>query len=112
MPSPSADTAAPAVPAAPPLKSEELLEIARACGADDCGLVSVDAPGLAEERRHIAKAFPGTRPLVSLVQRTNREPIRSPRVPSPTSSSTASDTASTTSPATSSGSWRSAASAR
>ena len=68
---------APAPPRAP-LGADELLDLARACGADDCGLVSIDESALAEERPHIARAFPSTRTLLALVLRMNREPVRSP----------------------------------
>ena len=61
-----------------PLEASELLDLARACGADDCGLVSIDDPALAAERPHIARAFPSTRTLLALVLRMNREPVRSP----------------------------------
>ena len=44
----------PAPPRAP-LGADELLDLARSCGADDCGLVSIDDPALAEERPHIAR---------------------------------------------------------
>src|SRR5262249_55086896 len=57
---------------------ELALALARECGADDCGLVSIDDAALAAERAHIARAFPATRTLLSLVGRTHREPIRSP----------------------------------
>ena len=70
--------AAASPPPRAPLGADELLELARACGADDCGLVSIDDPALAEERRHIARAFPSTRTLLALVLRMNREPVRSP----------------------------------
>jgi epoxyqueuosine reductase QueG len=60
------------------LSASGLLALARECGADDCGLVSIDDAALAAERAHIARAFPATRTLLSLVGRTHREPIRSP----------------------------------
>jgi ferredoxin len=60
------------------LTAEGLLQIARDCGADDCGLVSIDEPSLADERSHIARAFPAARSLLSLVMRMHREPVRSP----------------------------------
>lgn len=62
----------------PTISADEILQIARDCGADDCGLASIDAPGLEPERAHIARAFPATRTLLSLVGRMHREPIRSP----------------------------------
>ena len=60
------------------LSVSDVLALARECGADDCGLVSIDDPTLAEERAHISRAFPATRTLLSIVGRTHREPIRSP----------------------------------
>jgi len=60
------------------LTAAALLQIARECGADDCGVVSIDAPTLAGERRHIARAFPATRTLLSIIGRMHREPVRSP----------------------------------
>ena len=62
----------------PGLRSDELLALARACGADDCGLVPIEDPALRGEVPHIAKAFPGTRTLLALVGRMHREPVRSP----------------------------------
>jgi ferredoxin len=60
------------------LSASALLALARECGADDCGLVSINNAALAAERSHIARAFPTTRTLLSIVGRTHREPIRSP----------------------------------
>jgi ferredoxin len=60
------------------LTATELLRLTRDCGADDCGLVSIDEPSLAEERLHVARAFPETRSLLALVIRMHREPVRSP----------------------------------
>ena len=60
------------------LSASDLLALARECGADDCGLVSIDNEALAAERAHIARAFPATRTLLSIVGRMHREPIRSP----------------------------------
>jgi epoxyqueuosine reductase QueG len=60
------------------LSASELLALARDCGADDCGIVSIENEALSGERVHIAKAFPAARSLLSIVGRTHREPIRSP----------------------------------
>ncbi len=60
------------------LTAEDLVALARECGADDAGLVSIDDPALAEERSHVLRAFPAARMLLSLVARMNREPVRSP----------------------------------
>jgi NAD-dependent dihydropyrimidine dehydrogenase PreA subunit len=62
----------------PEVSAEQLLDLARACGADDAGLVSIDDPAVAGERPHILRAFPSTRTLLSLVERMHREPVRSP----------------------------------
>jgi ferredoxin len=74
------DTAAlePSTPGRAALSASELLALARECGADDCGLVSIENEALAVERVHIARAFPATRTLLSIIGRTHREPIRSP----------------------------------
>lgn len=64
--------------AAGALSAEELLALARDCGADDCGMVSIDNEALATERAHVARAFPATRTLLSIVGRMHREPVRSP----------------------------------
>ncbi|MGV9757728.1 4Fe-4S binding protein [Streptomyces tricolor] len=47
-------------------------------GADDAAAVSLDHPDLAGEREHVLAALPGTRTLVSLVVRMNRDNTRSP----------------------------------
>ncbi|MGJ4928248.1 SCP2 sterol-binding domain-containing protein [Bradyrhizobium sp. HKCCYLS2038] len=72
------DTLSSVAVASPRLAAAELLDLARACGADDCGLASIDDPGLAEDRPHILSAFPRTRTLLVLVGRMHREPVRSP----------------------------------
>jgi ferredoxin len=65
--------AAPAV-----LDREELRALCLAAGADDVGFVEIERAALDSERAAILAALPGTRSLVSLVVRMNREPIRSP----------------------------------
>lgn len=66
-------------PATPPtLTKDELKALALECGADDCGIVSLDDPALAEERPHIRRAFPSARIAVSIVRRMHRAPVRSP----------------------------------
>lgn len=60
-----------------PLTSASLRQLALDCGADDAGCVSFDRPELDAERAEILRIFPATRSLLSLVVRTNREPIRS-----------------------------------
>lgn len=65
-------------PAKTALSASELLALARECGADDCGLVSIENETLAVERPYIMRAFPAARTLLSIVGRMQREPIRSP----------------------------------
>jgi epoxyqueuosine reductase QueG/putative sterol carrier protein len=60
------------------LSASELLALAQECGADDCGLVSIENETLAVERPYIRRAFPAARTLLSIVGRMQREPIRSP----------------------------------
>ncbi len=74
----SSSDAVPSPPALPRLSADELLDLARACGADDCGLASIDDPALAEDRPYILNAFPAARALLVLVGRMHREPVRSP----------------------------------
>lgn len=71
--------AAEVAPAAPvPLDADRLRTLCREAGADDVGLVSIDAPALDHEREEILRFFPATKTLISYVCRMNREPIRSP----------------------------------
>jgi ferredoxin len=60
------------------LHSNTLKTIARDCGADDCGVVSIDAPALDGERGYVLAAFPPARTYLSLIGRMHREPVRSP----------------------------------
>lgn len=55
-----------------------LREIALRAGADDVAAVPIDRPELAAEREHVERALSGTRSLVSLVVRMNRDNVRSP----------------------------------
>ncbi|MEL6347930.1 MAG: SCP2 sterol-binding domain-containing protein [Myxococcota bacterium] len=65
---------------APPetLDADWLRQIASDSGADDVAFVSLDAPGLEEEARHLRAAFPVAHTLISFVVRMNRESVRSP----------------------------------
>ncbi len=54
-----------------------LRHLCEEAGVDDVGFVSIDRPELDDQRAEILAAFPGTRTLISLVCRLNREPIRS-----------------------------------
>ena len=60
------------------LHSDTLKTIARDCGADDCGVISIDAPALDGERGPVLAAFPQARTYLSLIGRMHREPVRSP----------------------------------
>ncbi|WHT17314.1 4Fe-4S binding protein [Crossiella sp. CA-258035] len=55
-----------------------LRELCLAAGADDMGVVPLDHPDLTGEREPALHALPGTRSLVSLVVRMNRDNVRSP----------------------------------
>ena len=67
-----------AVAAPVPVDADRLRTLCREAGADDVGLVKIDAPALEHEREEILRFFPATKTLVSFVCRLNREPIRSP----------------------------------
>ncbi|MBP2477990.1 Fe-S-cluster-containing hydrogenase component 2 [Crossiella equi] len=60
------------------IDAEWLRKLCLEAGADDVGFVSLDHPDLASEREPVLNALPGTRSLVSLVGRMNRENVRSP----------------------------------
>lgn len=62
----------------PRLSARELREMCLACGADDVGIVEIDRPALAGEKKDILALFPWTKTLVSFVGRINRENLRSP----------------------------------
>jgi Fe-S-cluster-containing hydrogenase component 2 len=55
-----------------------LREVCLSAGADDVAAVSLDHPDLAGEGPHVRAALPGTRSLISLVVRMNRDNVRSP----------------------------------
>jgi epoxyqueuosine reductase len=67
-------------PAGPPpvIDTAWLRELCLRAGADDAAAVSLDHPDLTGEREHVLAALPGTRTLVSLVVRMNRDDVRSP----------------------------------
>lgn len=72
--------ARPPAPAGPPrLSARELRELCLSAGADDAGFVPFGRAELDDQRAEIARFFPPTRTLISLVCRMNREPIRSVR---------------------------------
>jgi Fe-S-cluster-containing hydrogenase component 2 len=55
-----------------------LREVCLAAGADDVAAVSLDNPGVSGERPYVEAALPGTKSLVSLAVRMNRDNVRSP----------------------------------
>lgn len=55
-----------------------LRELCLAAGADDVAVVSLDHPDLAGEREHALTALPGTRSLIAMAFRMNRDNLRSP----------------------------------
>jgi len=61
-----------------PIDAGWLRELALRSGADDVAAVPLDHPDLAGEREHVLRALPGTRSLISLVVRMNRDNVRSP----------------------------------
>ena len=67
---------APVAPAT--LDADWLRQLCLDAGADDAGLVEISRPALDDQRTEILRFFPGTRTLISIVCRMNREPIRSP----------------------------------
>ncbi len=62
----------------PKLQVQEIVDLAKSCGADDAGCVSIDRPELKSEREFILRFAPWTRSLLAIVCKMNREPIRSP----------------------------------
>ncbi|AHH95869.1 (4Fe-4S)-binding protein [Kutzneria albida] len=62
----------------PVIDAAWLRELCLACGADDAAAVSLDHPDLAGEKPHALAAMPGTKALISLVARMNREDVRTP----------------------------------
>src|SRR5688500_2961799 len=55
-----------------------LRELCLAAGADDAAVVSLDHPDRAGEREHALAALPGTRSLIAMAFRMNRDNCRSP----------------------------------
>lgn len=60
------------------LTRDALIALAKDCGADDAGVVSLDRPELDGDRPHILSAFPRAKTLLSLVVRMNVENVRTP----------------------------------
>ena len=59
------------------LSLDELKQIARDCGADDCGVVAIGRPELDDQRADILAYAGWTQTLLAFVCKMNREPIRS-----------------------------------
>ncbi len=60
------------------IDADWLRQLCLDAGADDVAAVPLDHPDLAGERPHVLAALPGTRTLISLVVRMNRDNVRSP----------------------------------
>jgi epoxyqueuosine reductase QueG len=60
------------------LSAEELRNICIEEGADDTGFVEIQRRALSSEQADILRIFPGTKTIVSIVKKANRESIRSP----------------------------------
>lgn len=60
----------------PVLSAEWLRESALACGADDAGPVSMDAPAVKSQKKEILAAFPETKCVVSVLVKLNPENVR------------------------------------
>lgn len=60
------------------LTADDLVALAKACGADDAGVVDLHHPQCDVDRAEILHAFPKAKSLMSIVIKINREPIRSP----------------------------------
>jgi epoxyqueuosine reductase QueG len=68
--------AAPSRPSQP-LSARWLVDLARECGADDAGVVSIDRPELADQKDSILAAFNGVQSLLAILVRMNPEPVKS-----------------------------------
>ncbi|MEV6443185.1 4Fe-4S binding protein [Amycolatopsis sp. NPDC051716] len=62
----------------PVLDADWLRELCLAAGADDVAAVGLDHPDLAGEREYVLGALPGTRTLIAMAFRMNRDNCRSP----------------------------------
>jgi epoxyqueuosine reductase QueG len=61
-----------------PFSAEELRNICISAGADDAGFIEIGREALSSERPDMLRIYPGTRTLVSIVTKANRESIQSP----------------------------------
>lgn len=60
------------------LAATDLRDLALESGADDAGCITIDHPGLDDQRADIQAFYPHTQALLSFVCRMNREPARNP----------------------------------
>lgn len=60
------------------LGREWLRQVCLEAGADDAGFVEIDRPEIADQKSDILWLLPGTKTLVSIVMRMNRDNIRTP----------------------------------
>lgn len=65
-----------AKPGNSPLEAEQIKQMAKAAGADDCGIADIKAPQLANDLPDILSIFPDAKSMISIVARLNRENIR------------------------------------
>lgn len=59
------------------LETDWLKKIVLEAGADDVGIVEIDRPELADQRKDLHNIFPDTKALISIICRLNPENIRS-----------------------------------
>lgn len=74
-----AQGAAVAVDADGRLDHRSLRDLCLACGADDAGIIAVDAPALGGEREHLLATYPKTKTVIGFVVRCNPDNLRSPQ---------------------------------
>lgn len=60
------------------LSKEQLIDLAKHCGAADAGIVSIDNPTIADQKNEILKNFPFTKTLISFVVKMNPDSVRAP----------------------------------
>jgi len=61
------------------LDHRSLRDLCLAFGADDAGIISIDAPALGAERAHLLATYPKTRTVIGFVVRCNPDNLRSPQ---------------------------------
>lgn len=60
------------------LSKEQLIYLAKHCGAADAGIVSINNPAIANEKDEILKNFPFAKTLISFVVKMNPVTVRVP----------------------------------